>query len=126
MSINLALFIFHSLIVAIVFKMIISVVVGVRKRIDFLNILLTTIITYLPLITILLFTAFSSTDFIIYIGMIIFLEVVVTAFEGAIYTKFLYFDKINPFALAIILNLITCLISETYFRMFSSGYVKYF
>ncbi len=101
---NMALTMIKCLSLTIIIEGIIALILGVRKRKDFLNIVLVNVVTN-PIVVTVPYLVFILFGFRIYKYSIYTLEVLAFLSEGLIYFKVLDYKKINPFILSAILNL---------------------
>ena len=101
---NLPLIMARCLILTIIVEVLFAIILGVRKKKDILNITLANAITNPPLVSLTfacnLFFGLNARMILEYI-----LEILVVFIEGFIYHKYLNFKKINPFVLALLLNI---------------------
>ena len=101
---NMALTMINCLSLTIIIEGLLALILGVRKRKDFLNIVLVNIVTN-PIVVTVPFLIFILFGFRIYKYSIYILEVLAFLIEGLIYSKVLDYKKINPIVLSAILNL---------------------
>lgn len=110
---NLPLIMLRCLSLTALVETIFAIIFGVRKKKDILNIVLANIITNPPIVSI----TFACN---IFFGLqirniiLIILEIMVVFIEGVIYFKYLDYKKINPFILALLLNLLSYGFGELY------------
>lgn len=100
---NLPIIMFKCLMYTIIIEVIVSIILGIRERKDFINIILVNIMTN-PLVTSI--PVFMNIRFGILernISLLI-LEVFAILSEGFVYSKYLKLKKIKPYILSIILN----------------------
>lgn len=97
--------ILKCLLITIILELIISLILGVRKKKDFLNIILVNGITN-PLVSIFIyFCNVMYFDPNIWVIVLIIMEILAVLFEGFIYKKYLKYNAINPYVLSVILNI---------------------
>lgn len=91
------------LVLTIIIELSVSLILGVRKRLDIINIILVQILTNPLVVSISLFinNFYGYKNYRIAIAI---LEVLAVITEGYIYKKTLNYKKINPFLLSLILN----------------------
>jgi hypothetical protein len=101
--------------ITIVIEVIFAYLFKVRDKKDLLNIVLANIITnpVIVTVTILINYKFGSTYY--YISLVI-LEILVVIVEGLLYKKYLCFNKINPFLLSMLLNILSYVSGEIFWR----------
>lgn len=87
----------------IMIELIMSLLLGIRNKKDILNVILVNIMTNPLVVSILMYITYNRL-FNTTISIII-LEILVILTEGFAYKKVLTFDKINPYALSLILNI---------------------
>lgn len=93
-----------SLIATIVIESLVALLLGVKNKKDYINIVLVNIMTN-PVVNI------TPSIFLLLYGMIghnialIILEISVVIIEGLVYKKYLSYNKINPYLLSLILNI---------------------
>ena len=93
----------------ILIEIVVGLIIGIRNKRDFLNIVLVNVFTN-PLVTsipVLIYINFRYTPYII---SLILLEIFAFVSEGLIYKKTLVYKRINPFIISLILNLSSYLI----------------
>lgn len=101
----------NCLLFTLIIEIAVSLILKVREKKDFLNILLVNIMTN-PIVVSL--PVFVNIRF----GLIkrnvtvIILEIFTVLIEGKIYSKYLKFKKINPYILSLILNLCSYIIGD--------------
>lgn len=104
MRYNFVLQILISLIITIIFELLSSFIIGIRKKKDYLNIILVNFLTNPLLNGIVLFVNIYYG--ILYRNIVLYiLEILVVIIEGLIYKKYLIFKKINPYLVSFILNI---------------------
>ena len=81
-------------------------ILGVRKKRDFLNIILVNIMTN-PIVVTLPILLYILFNYSVYRYSIYILEVLAVILEGLVYLKILKYRKLNPFALSLILNAVS-------------------
>ena len=87
----------------IIIELLISIILKIKDKKDFINIILVNILTNPLLVSI-------STLILYKYGLtkrnisVIIMEVMVVIIEGYIYKKYIKYEKINPFLLSLILN----------------------
>lgn len=100
---NLPIIMLKCLMYTIIIECVVSIIIGVRNRKDYINIILVNIMTN-PLVTSI--PVFMNVQFGILernISLLI-LELFAILSEGFVYSKYLKFRKINPYILSVILN----------------------
>lgn len=107
---------FICLVSTIIIETLFAFIFMVRNKKDFLNITLVNIMTN-PIVVIIP----------TYIGLkygltyrniaLIILEILTVLVEGFVYHKYLEYKKINPYLLSFLLNLLSYLIGEIYWRL---------
>lgn len=94
----------------IMIELIMSLLLGIRNKKDILNVILVNIMTNPLVVSILMYITyyrlFNTTI------SIIILEILVILTEGFTYKKVLTFDKINPYVLSLILNILSYFIGR--------------
>ena len=108
-SINFGLYMLICLITTIVIELGVSLILGVREKLDIINIILVNILTNPLLVSLVNLISINYGKSISYIFIAIF-EILVVFIEGFIYKKYLSFKKIKPYVLSFILNLCSYLI----------------
>ena len=88
----------------------------VRKKKDFLNIILVNMITN-PIVVITSMYIGLKCGLIYRNISLIILEISTVIIEGFIYYKYLNYRKINPYLLSFLLNLLSYFIGEVYWRL---------
>ena len=78
-------------------------ILGVRYKKDLINIVLVNILTN-PVLVMLLICCNSKE---MYVFLLIILEILAFLIEGIIYKKVLFYKKIKPFVLSLILNIMS-------------------
>jgi hypothetical protein len=101
---NMTLIMIRCLSLTIIIEGLLAFILGVRKKKDFLNIILVNIVTN-PIVVTVPYLVFMLFGFRIYKYSIYILEVLAFLIEGLIYYKVLDYKKINPFIISAILNL---------------------
>ncbi len=92
------------LLMTIILESIISFLIRIKDKQDYLNIILVNILTNPILVTTSSIIRFNYGLSIYKIYMII-LEIIVIIVEGFIYKKYIKYNRINPYLLSLILNL---------------------
>ena len=108
---DLPILMVRCLLLTIVIEIIVSIIVGVRDKKDFINILLVNVLTNPLVVSLPIFLMIRYGSRIRYISIGI-LELLAVLIEGFIYNKVLKYKKINPYVLSLILNLSSYLIGE--------------
>ncbi len=103
---DLPIYIGFSLVVTVVIEVLGSLILGVRKKKDILNVILVNVLTN-PVVVISSFLVNIFGGLVLRNGVLLVLEVLVVIVEGLIYKKYLEFSKIKPFVLSGILNLVS-------------------
>lgn len=108
---DLPVIMIRCLICTIIIEVVIALIIGIRNKRDILNVIIVNILTNpivvsLP-IYIMMRYGLKARLYSLYI-----LEVLTVLVEGLIYKKVLSFKKINPFLVALILNLGSYFIGE--------------
>lgn len=114
---NLPLIMLRCLVLTVLIETIVAIILGVRKKKDILNIVLANIITNPPLVS----STFACNIFFGLQARNILeaiLEISVVFIEGFIYYKYLDYKKINPFILALLLNVASYGLGEVYNYIF--------
>ncbi len=92
------------LVATIVIELCVALILGVKKRKDLLNVILVNIVTNPIVVTVPVYFNYvyglQARNIVLYI-----LEILTVIVEGFIYKKVLDYKKINPFILALILNI---------------------
>ena len=101
---NMALIMIRCLSLTIIIEGLLAFILGVRKKKDFLNIILVNIVTN-PIVVTVPYLVYIVFNYNIYKYSIYVLEVLAFLIEGLIYLKVLDYKKISPFILSAILNL---------------------
>ncbi len=89
--------------VTILTELLTALILKIYNKTDILNIVLVNILTN-PLLVSLLYLVFLKYGVIAKIIFEIAMEILIFIVEGAIYKKYLKYDKINPFLISFILN----------------------
>ena len=100
---NLPLTMAECLILTILIESAAAAIIGVRKKHDYLNIILVNVITN-PVLVALTSLAGYFYGYASYLALVIAGETGVFITEGLIYRKTLAYRKINPFLVSLILN----------------------
>ncbi len=89
---------------------------GIRLKKDFINIILANIITnpLVVIIPIIISLRYGLLYRNISLGI---LEILIVLVEGFLYQKYLSYKKINPYLLSFLLNLLSFLVGEIYWRL---------
>lgn len=98
---------FECLLITILIETSLSIILGLRKKIDIINVVLVQVVTNPIVVSTSLYLSIYHSS--IRNIVVLILEVLVVLSEGFMYKKFLSFKKINPFILSIILNLVSFL-----------------
>ncbi len=113
---DLPMIMVKCLLCTIVIELVIAFICGLRKKKDFLNVLLVNVLTN-PIVVSLPILLAINFGFKWRVISLIVLEIITVITEGFIYSKVLDFKKINPYILSIILNLGSYLIGEVINRL---------
>ena len=108
-KIHFLLYMLICLLLTIVIELTIALILGIRKKLDIINIILVNILTNPLVVSLTNLISINHGKTISYVFLAIF-EIIVVFVEGYIYKKYLSFKKINPFLLSFILNLSSYLI----------------
>ena len=92
-----------------------ALILKVRNRKDFINIILVNILTNPIVVIIPIYINFKFSTIYYYISLII-LEITAIIVEGLIYKKYLYYQRLNPFVLSLILNILSYISGEIFWR----------
>ena len=112
MSLNdLPFYMVRCLICTIIIELGIALILGIRDKKDIVNVILVNILTN-PIVVSLPILILILCGYLPYRIVFYSLEVITVLVEGFIYFKVLNYKKINPFILALILNLGSYLIGE--------------
>ena len=93
----------RCLVLTILFEVVIALGVGVRKKLDLVNIILVNVLTNPIVVTIPVYFNVRYSVEARHISLLI-LEILAVFTEGFIYKKYLNYKKINPFIISLILN----------------------
>ena len=95
------------LMLTIILELLLSIILGLRKK-DLVYVILVNILTnpLLNSITTFMYIKYLKNGYVI---SIIILEILALLTEGLIYKRVLYYQKINPFVLSLILNIFSFL-----------------
>lgn len=103
------------LFLTIIVEVLLAFLLKVREKKDFVNIILANIVTNPIVVIIPIFINFKFGITYHYISLIV-LEILAVIVEGLLYKSFLYYKKINPFILSIILNTLSYISGEVLWR----------
>lgn len=95
-----------SLFLTIIIELTVSFIIGIRNKDDIKVVILVNICTNLIVVYIANCLMLFTNDFIYNIGVAI-LEILVVIVEFVLYKKYLKFDKLSPFAISLINNVIS-------------------
>lgn len=98
-----------SLFLTIIIELTVSFIIGIRNKDDMKVVILVNICTNPIVVYIANCLMLFTNDFIYNIGVAI-LEILVVMVEFVLYKKYLKFDKVSPFAISLINNVISFLI----------------
>ena len=115
---TLPLIILRCLITTIAVEVLIGIVLGIRNKVDIINMVLVNILTNPVVVTVPMYFNLKNGLLGRNISLYI-LEVVAFIVEGFIYKKYFKYDKLNPFIVSLILNL------SSYFVGVISNYIIY-
>ena len=101
----------NCLLFTIIIEIILAMILKVKDKKDILNILLVNIMTNPIVVSLPVFINIRFGLFERNITVLI-LEIFTVLIEGKIYSKYLKFKKINPYALSLILNLCSYIIGD--------------
>lgn len=103
---NLPLIMVRCLLLTILIETVFAFILGIRKKKDYINIILVNVLTN-PLVASLTFACniFCGLNARNVLEMI--LEILVVITEGIVYYKYFNYKKINPFIVAILLNMMS-------------------
>ena len=101
----------NCLLFTIIIEIILAIILKVKDKKDILNILLVNIMTNPIVVSLPVFINIRFGLFERNITVLI-LEIFTVLIEGKIYSKYLKFKKINPYALSLILNLCSYIIGD--------------
>ena len=104
------------LVLTILVELVISLLIGIVKRRDLLNVILVNVVTNplvvsLPILVMLMYGIRGR------IITLIVLEILTFLFEGFVYSKVLDYKKLNPYIISLLLNLGSYLLGEVIFRL---------
>ena len=104
------------LLITIIIEIFVSLIIGVRDKVDLINILLVNILTNPIVVS---FSNLCSVKFGLTIGYVVLyiLEIFAILVEGFIYKKYLEFRKIKPYLLSLLLNICSYLIGLIILRV---------
>ncbi len=108
-NINFALYMLICLLTTIIVELLVSLILGVRYKLDIINIVLVNILTNPLVVSLINLISINHGKNIAYVFLFIF-ELIVVFIEGFIYKKYLDFKKIKPILLSFILNLSSYLV----------------
>lgn len=91
------------LIVTIFVEVMVALILKIYNKIDILNVVLVNFFTN-PLLVSLLYLVFLKYGAIAKIVFEVTMEILIFIVEGAIYKKYLKYDKINPYLVSFVLN----------------------
>lgn len=100
---NLPSYMINSLLITLGIEGLMSVILGIRKKSDFIMVMLVNVLTN-PIVVSFSFLAGFYFGLTANIITLIVLELAALACEGFIYSKTLSFKKINPYLFSFILN----------------------
>jgi len=92
------------LLLTIVIEVIIGLIMGIRDKKDFLNVILVNMLTNPIVTSVPTYFLFFNSPLVSNISLAV-LEVLTVIVEGFIYSKTLKYKKINPYLVALILNI---------------------
>ncbi len=101
----------RCLLLTIIIEIVIGIIVGVRDKKDFINILLVNVMTNPLVVSLPIYIMLRYGMKARYTTLAI-LEILTVIIEGFIYKKVLKYKKINPYVLSLILNVGSYLIGE--------------
>ena len=99
------------LLITVIIEVIVGIILKVKEKKDFLNIILVNFMTNPIVVT---FPVYINIRF----GLlernfaVLILEILTVIIEGTIYKKYLKYDKINPYIMSLILNLSSYIIGD--------------
>lgn len=108
---NIPYIMIRCLLFTIIIELIIALLLKVRSKGDILNVILVNIVTN-PIVVIVPVFMYIHFGYYPQIISLIVLEILTVLVEGFIYKKTLDYKKINPFLLALILNVFSYLVGE--------------
>ncbi len=97
---------FKSLLFTLTIELLISIVLGIRKKEDIKVIICANVCTN-PVIVYITNCIMLLNNMVLYFAIVIFLEIIVVIVEYIIYKKCLRFDKISPFIISLVNNVIS-------------------
>ncbi len=89
--------------ITIFVEVMVALILKIHNKTDILNVVLVNILTN-PLLVSLLYLVFLKYGAIAKIVFEVVMEILIFVVEGAIYKKYLKYDKINPYLVSFILN----------------------
>ncbi len=107
---------FISLFLTIIIEIFFAFSFKVRKKKDFINIILVNIITNPLVVIVSLYVGLRWGLTIRNIALVI-MEISVCLLEGFFYYQYLDYQKINPFLLSFLLNSLSYFLGELYWRL---------
>lgn len=107
----------RCLICTIIIELTIALIIGIRDKLDIINVILVNIITN-PLVAIIpvyfnIFYSLKMRNIVL-----IILEILTLIFEGIIYKKYLNYKKLNPLIISFILNFSSYFIGDIINKIF--------
>ena len=105
-SINFAIYMLICLIATIAIELFVALLLKVKDKLDIINIVLVNIMTNPLVVSLVNLISINFGKDVSYRFLAIF-EILVVLVEGYLYKKYLKYDRINPFLLSFILNLIS-------------------
>lgn len=106
---DLPIIMIRCLIGTIIVEAVVALIIGIRMKNDLINIILVNILTN-PLVVSISFALNVFWGLAARNICLIILEIVAIIIEAIIYCKYLTFKKLNPYLLAVVLNLSSYLI----------------
>lgn len=103
------------LLLTITVEIIFAYILRVRDKKDYVNIILVNIVTNPIVVSIPIYINYQFGVIYYYISLVI-LEVLAVITEGLIYKDFLSYKRLNPFILSIILNILSYIAGEIFWR----------
>ena len=97
---------FYCLSLTILIELIIAIIFGVRDKKDIYLVILAQILTNPVVVLITIFTGLNC-SYTVYLVSIAIMELLAIIVEGLLYKMYLKKQTINPFAFALILNMIS-------------------
>lgn len=120
MIIKLVTYMLICLILTIAIELLVAIIIGVKDKLDLINVILVNILTNPLLVSIVNIVNIYSKNITISYIVLAILEIVVVFVEGLIYKKYLKYNKVNAINLSIVLNICSYFIG--YFVLNLLGY----